>query len=248
MWLTLAQAAETANPGSADASLAIIPRIFNRLDTLAHPDNLVTTLEQAGVVLSSIFVAIGLLCLLQGYRLYKGVVLLLALVIGLAIGWQLGTRIQAEIIVAGCCGVLLAVVAWPLMKYAVTVCAGLAGAFIGANVWSSLASQMNTAGGVGLDPNSYWAGALMGLILFGMLGFVLFKLSVVVFTSVSGSTLAVLGIIALLLQIPAWQQSIGEAIRANPMIIPILVAVPAVVGLVLQQQMGALRREPAESS
>ena len=43
------------------------------------------------------------------------------------------------------------------------------------------------------------------MIVCGMLAFILFKLTVVLFTSGSGSTLAVLGFLALILQFKPWQ-------------------------------------------
>ncbi len=242
MWTTLAQQTTTD-----DTTFSLIPRIFNRMDALAHPDNLVSALEQTGVVVAAIFVVTGLVCLLQGYKLYKGVVILLALILGGVVGYRLGLHIQAEIIVAGCLAVLLAVVAWPFMKYAVALAGGLAGAFIGANTWTALADQINATTGATVSPEAYWAGALMGIILFGMLSFILFELSVVLFTSVSGSVLAVLGIIALLLQVPSWREAIGGSLKAHPMVVPLLVIVPAVIGLVIQQHFGGLKKpEPAK--
>jgi len=242
MWTTLAQSAG-GNTSAADNPAALIPKLFDRLDALAHPDTLLNTLQQTGWVLAAIFVAVGMTCLLQGYKFYKWVVVLTALALGIAVGYKLGQHIQAEVIVAGCLGVLLAVVAWPFMKFAVAICGGLAGAFLGANAWTAIASQVNAnAQAISLPPEAYWAGALIGLVVLGLLSFILFDLSVVVFTSISGSTLAVLGIIALLLQVPAWQTGITDAIRANSLIVPMLVAVPAVIGLVLQHQMGGMRK------
>lgn len=75
----------------------------------------------------------------------------------------------------------------------------------------------------------------MGLLLFGMLAFILFKITVVMFTSVSGSTIAVLGGVALLLQIERFEATIAESISAHAMILPILVLVPAVIGFILQE-------------
>lgn len=242
----LAQAqgpAASTSPAPADEQANFVfSRLFDRIDALAHPENLIGTLEQTGVVVASILVAVGLICLIQGYKLYKAVVLLMALALGIGLGYKLGHSIQAEAIAAGCLGVLLAVVAWPLMKFAVALCGGLAGAFIGANAWSAVAEQVNATGTLSLAPDAYWAGALIGLVLLGLLSFILFELSVVVFTSVSGSTLAVLGVLALLLQVPAWRNAVADALQANPLIVPMLVAVPAVIGLVLQQQMGGLKR------
>jgi hypothetical protein len=222
----------------------VLPKIFERIDTLAHPEKLVDTLAETTWVVGAIFLTVGLLCILQGYKLYKGVVILTALAMGIVLGYKLGQHIQAQTIVAGCLGVLLAVAAWPFMKFAVSLCGGLAGAFIGANAWSGIATHLNaTSPSINIPPDAYWAGALIGLVLFGMLSFILFELSVVLFTSVSGSVLAVLGIIALLLQVTAWREAIGNALKANPLVMPVLIVVPAVVGLVLQYQFGGLQRQ-----
>ncbi len=242
LWL-LAQS--NTPPATDENTVAVVPRLFERIDALAHPDQLVPLLEQVGWVVASIFIVVGVLCLLQGYKLYKWVVILAALVVGVAVGYRLGQHIQAEAIAAGCVGVLLAVVAWPAMKYAVAVCGGLAGAFLGANAWTAFAHHLAANGNASLPADEYWAGALIGLVLFGLLSFILFELSVVVFTSVSGALLAMMGIVALLLQVPAWRTSIGGAIEANPLVMPLLVVVPAAVGLVLQYQFGGLRKQEA---
>ncbi|MFA7235358.1 MAG: hypothetical protein WC058_00720 [Phycisphaeraceae bacterium] len=248
MFAILAQAAsQSVQPSQPDQATAmVVPRIFERLDTLAHPDKLVTILEQTGWVVACIFIAVGVLCLLQGYKLYKGVVLLLALIVGMVLGYKLGQTIQAEVIVAGCVGVLMAVVAWPFMKYAVAICGGLAGAFLGANCWTALATQAGNTSSLNLDPHAYWAGALIGLIFFGLLSFILFEVSIVLFTSVSGSVLAVLGVIALLLQVPGWRDAIAGTVQANPLVLPMLVAVPAVIGLVLQHHLGGMKKGDAK--
>ena len=68
-----------------------------------------------------------------------------------------------------------------------------------------------------------------------MLAFILFKLSVVMFTSVSGSTMAVLGAMALLLQVPQWQSSVTKSLSSHTIVLPLLVLVPAMIGLILQE-------------
>ena len=68
-----------------------------------------------------------------------------------------------------------------------------------------------------------------------MLAFIVFKLSVMVFTTVGGSTIAVLGVIALLLQMPLFHEEVATGLQAHGTIIPILVLVPALIGLILQQ-------------
>ena len=212
----------------------VMTAIFANGDALAQPGDLVKALQNMSIVSSVIFLIVGLLCLFNGYKYYKINTVLIALCIGSFAGYALGKQINAQWIVAGCLGTLLATLCFPLMKYTIAILGGLTGAYIGANAWSAIGQL--TVG----DPNNpivknYWVGAIVGLILFGMLAFVLFKLSIIVFTSFTGSTIAVLGVIALLLQIPMFQDDVASSLKAHATVIPILVLVPAVIGLILQE-------------
>lgn len=216
-----------------------VTSIFSRADTLAHPRELLPALENLSIIWASIFLAAGIVCLFHGYRFYRVVTVMMALMIGAFVGFELGTRIQAAYIVAGCLGALLAVGCWPLMKYAVAVMGGLVGAFIGANAWSAVASLVHHRNGtvpqVDGSTSLHWVGALIGLIVVGMLAFILFKFSVVLFTSVSGATLALMGALALLMQIQSFRGDITTGISNNAVALPLLVMVPATIGLILQQ-------------
>lgn len=238
MWLTLAQQ-DSAHLDTGDGGSSpwlLFPRLFERLDSLAQPGTVLPLLRDLSPVFAAIFIVVGLTCLLRGHRWYRIIVVIIALLMGLIVGYRVAIELNApEVIVAGCVGVLLAVVAWPLMKYAVALCGGLAGAMIGGNVWSSIAAYVNTGEDVVMATDSHWAGALIGLVLFGMLSFIVFDLTVMVFTSVSGSFLIVLGVIALLLHVPNWETTVSSSLQASPMVVPMLVIVPAVIGLIIQQ-------------
>ena len=221
--------------------------LFSRPDTLAQPGPLVEQLQALGVVWAVVFIIVGLTCMLNGYKFYKITTIAIALVLGALAGYWLGLQIHAPFIVAGCLGVLLAVTAFPLMKYAVALLGGLAGAFVGANLWSGMAHALNQAGQMQVPADAYWVGALMGLVVCGMLAFVLFKLSIVLFTSVSGSTIAVLGALALLLSFEPWREAVSEGLTASQLIIPLLVFVPALIGLIVQEAWPKAAAAEAES-
>lgn len=215
----------------------IMARIFSRADTLAHPRELVSDLQALSIVWAIVFLAAGITCLLQGFRYYKTVTVILAAFLGLILGYALGKRINAEYIVAGCVAMLFAVGCFPLMKYSVAVMGGLVGSFLGANAWTAIAHLDKSSNGASMAQN-YWVGALVGLIVCGMLAFILFKLSVVLFTSVSGATIAVMGGLSLLLQVPNWERPVNNSISAHAAVMPLLVMVPAVIGLILQNTKG----------
>jgi len=226
---------QTVLAASTPSVFDSVIEIFSSFDALAHPDILVHHLETMSAVWAVIFLAAGLTCLFQGYRIYKTVTVVLALSIGAFTGYYLGKQIDAAYIVAGCMALLLAVGCFPLMKYAVAALGGLAGGFTGANLWSASAHLLTKTKNVDAIADNYWIGALVGVILGGMLAFILFRFTIVVLTSVSGSTIAVLGAIALLLQVGPFHASVSTSLSAHAMVLPLLVFVPAVIGLILQQ-------------
>ncbi len=249
-----AAASATANSQSAMLSeltnlFESVTTIFSRGDALADPVHLLDGLQSLGLVWAVVFITVGLLCMFNGYRWYKFATVTTALFLGLFSGYWLGEKLGAPFVVAGCLGALLFVVAFPLMKYMVAGLGGLAGAFLGANLWAGvartaekLAQDRAISEGVAgtieqtfLNPNDYWVGALIGLIVCGMLAFILWKLSIVLYTSVSGSTLAVIGVLALLLSVDAWRPTIQEGLQASYLVVPLLVFVPAAIGLILQE-------------
>jgi len=150
----------------------------------------------------------------------------LAFLLGLFVGHILSQQMGKSAIVAGALGVLFATVATPMLRWTVAVFAGLTGAFLGANAWT-LANAS--------PANAQWAGACMGFIALALLSFVIFRLVVVMFTSIGGAAMLVLGSITLLMQVPGWHDAVRAHLTGNHHLIPLLVTVAAVAGFVLQE-------------
>lgn len=231
-----------ASSGAQATLFEPMMKIFNKADTLAHPKELLDALAAMGVVWSVVFFIAGLVTMLNGYKYYKAVTVSLALLLGLFAGYAMGEHLQAPgYIVAGCLGVLLAVLCFPLMKYAVAVLGGLVGAFLGANMWTAIVHVVYQGNAQAIENGArfHTIGALIGLLVCGLLAFILFKFAVVLFTSVSGSTLFILGGLSLLMQVRGVRESVVGAISQHPVVIPMLVLVPAVIGLILQESQPA---------
>jgi len=206
---------------------------MHRLDILSRPGELLDVLQQLHIVWAGIFVTVGLLSVINGYRWHKWIVVTVAFLAGMALGFVLSNSMESNLIVAACVGVLTAVIAWPLMKYAIAACGGLAGAFVGANVWSIC----------NMPPETYYAGALIGLVTFGLLSFILYRVVIVAMTCVAGSVVLIIGVVTLLMQVDGWQSALRQDFTGNPIILPLIVLVTAVIGFVLQQD--AFVRKPA---
>ena len=133
----------------------------------------------------------GIVYLLFGFYIYKYLVLANAAIIGAWIGAVLGEKSNGALL-GGVLGAFLGcAITWPTMKYAVAVMGGLFGALLGASIWNA----------VGLEHKFAWAGALSGLIAFGMLSFILFRGSIMMYMSLQGSVMLIFGLTRTDLQI-----------------------------------------------
>ena len=77
----LAQATEGAR-----SPLDVVDGAVARLDILNHPDELLAALANVHIVWASVLVVTGGLCVLNGYRWHKYVIVLCAFLGGLALG------------------------------------------------------------------------------------------------------------------------------------------------------------------
>ena len=214
----------------SDESRGAIAALFEnwtpRLDVLFHPTELLAALGGIPIIAASVVVVVGLLCVFNGYRWHKWVVAILAFMAGIGIGYRLSQEMGRSTIVAAAVGCLCAIIATPLLRLTVAVFGGITGAFIGANTWTALDASP-------VDAN--WAGALIGFIVVAMASLVLFRLVIVLFTSVGGAAMVVLGSIALLLRVPNFESAVRESLSGNRLLIPLLLLVAAVSGFVIQE-------------
>ncbi|MEI8195305.1 MAG: hypothetical protein WCI73_05300, partial [Phycisphaerae bacterium] len=148
------------------------------------------SLVKAQIFFPITLAVIGILLLLFGFKAYRAVVVFNCIALGFWVGGLLGEKVRIATVAAVIGAVLLGAISWPLMKYAVALCGGLVGAIVGKVVWAW----------ADLPPDLAWAGGLSGLIMIGLLSFLLFKLSVIFFSCVQGAAMVVLGVSALLIQ------------------------------------------------
>jgi hypothetical protein len=111
------------------------------------------------------------------------------------------------------------------MKYAVAAMGGIFGMLLGASIWR--ASNQ--------DPHYAWAGGMMGLIFFGMLSFMIFRGSVMMFMSLQGSVMLVFGALGLIYKYQDLGPKLTEHLTAKSFVLPMLIFIPATLGLIWQQ-------------
>ncbi|MBC8107925.1 MAG: hypothetical protein H7Z14_15155, partial [Anaerolineae bacterium] len=86
-----------------------------------------------------------------------------------------------------------------------------------------------------LEPHLAWAGALIGLVAFGMLSFILFKTSVMMFTSLQGAVMLTFGILGLVFKYQSITPQIVQHLQVKPFLLPLAIFIPTILGLIYQQ-------------
>jgi hypothetical protein len=226
--MTLAQA---TMPDELPASVAV-PNIPTRDDIVRMLGELAKS--DYGWLLAILLVACGLVYMLQGWKIFKILVIVNAGLLGAVVGGHVGSMLAGHntwlyMGVGG--GLLLAVLAWPLMKYAVSLMGGLAGAFMGYSMWHYVVAMVGHE-----DLSNYaWVGAMIGLITLGLLAFIILQAVVTLITSVQGSVMIICGLVVIVMTCaPTATNSLEDSLRHNNHLVALLIAVPAIIGVAFQ--------------
>jgi hypothetical protein len=187
--------------------------------------------HQYGTLLAMLLFACGLVYMLQGWKIFKILVVANVAVMGAVVGSYLGSKASGPntwIFTSIAGAMLLGGLAWPLMKYAVSLLGGLIGSFVGYGLWHYVANAIERP-----DLLQYtWVGALVGLITLGLLAFVILKFVVMFITSLQGAVMGVGGVLAMLLKY--MPDDLEGPLRDNSHLMVVLIGVPAIIGFVFQ--------------
>jgi hypothetical protein len=212
----LAQAAAGAGQGTAEQTVVQMDWFWKQIVSL----DLIEALT---------FISFGSVCLFYGWRVFKIIVVINFGLIGLMLGMIITRHVSGfnNQLAGGLIGMgVLAVLAVPLMRWCVSILGAIAGAFIAASIWYAC----------NLPEPYIWAGALTGLVAGGMISFIIFKLAVMLFTSLWGSILITAGSIALLYLYPKTAPQIQQLVYDKKWFLPVVVIVPTLIGVILQNK------------
>lgn len=213
----LAQAVETAGQTQA-AEEAVVP-----IETIW---TYITSLNPLEAIT---FISFGVVCLFYGWRVFKILVIISFAILGMGLGIVLAGKVSGDNnqILGGVAGfVVLAVISVPLMRWAVSLLGAAAGGILTSGIW--YACQLNE--------EYILAGALIGIIAGGMISFIIFKVAVMLFSSLGGSGLMVTGILALLYLYPETTEQVKELVFNESWFLPAALLVPTVVGIIVQNK------------
>jgi hypothetical protein len=172
------------------------------------------------------FISFGVVCLFYGWRIFKVLVTICFGLLGLGVGvWANGQLIGGSVVwLALVFVIVFAVLSVPFMRWGVSLLGALSGGILTAGIWLAL----------GLPQDLLWAGGLVGLVAGGMISFIVFKSAVILFTSLGGSTLMVIGLLAVFYRYMVDARKLEAFVFDYQWFVPLLILVPMIIGIVLQ--------------
>jgi hypothetical protein len=212
--------AETGAASAAETTSEVVP-----LDFIWEQ---ITSLNWLQAVLG---ISFGAVYLLYGWRIFKILVVICFGLIGMFAGIEVGARFDAEPL-GGTVGLLLvAAISVPLMRWGVSILGAAAGGVLGAGIWYA----------VGLPEEYILAGAVTGIVAGGMIGFIIFKIAVMLFTSLGGGLLISVGLLALFYQYEQIQEppteKVKELLYQENWFMPVMLLVPTIIGVLVQNKL-----------
>jgi hypothetical protein len=241
-------------PQVSPPSTTVTDYQFDLSSIFASPQQFLDHLSQTlnapyGLATAIAMLVLGPICLIMGWKLFKAVVIVNAAIFGVVAGRLAGIALNGSTTTILICaiggGVLLAVLAWPLMKFAVATCGALAGAFIGWAMWIHISRALGHA-----DPNANaWVGLLIGMISLGLLAFVIFRMVIITFTALQGALMTVSGALMVLMKINQnAYDAVARTITKDPHVLPLMILLPAIIGFAFQTLAARTKSAPAKKT
>jgi hypothetical protein len=234
-----AQAATAAHSAAHAATAAAHQAADSANDWLVLPTHLPSQTDllhfchTMGPGAAALLILLGIIYLLFGYTIFKALITFNCTLVGAYVGYLIGYRGDAPYAGALLGAFVAAAITWPLMKYAVAMLGAIIGAVVGAAIWRT----------IGLDGNFAWAGAMTGLVFFGMLSFILFRGSIMIYTSLQGAVMLVFGLLGLAYKYQDLAPKVSSTFKHQQFLFPMLVFIPTIIGLIYQQN-GAAEGTP----
>jgi len=173
-------------------------------------------------------ISFGVIYLMYGWRIFKALTVISFALLGLYAGMWVGSQFD-RVLLGSLVGLaVLTILSIPLMKWAVCILGAVAGGILTAGIWYAF----------NLPEQFVWAGALVGFVAGGMSAFVVFRVSVMLFTSLGGGVLIIMGALALVWQYEGIQQPptnhLSDIYFNNNWFIPTLLIGATLFGMLLQ--------------
>ncbi len=180
-------------------------------------------------VTGAVLIMGGLVFLFSGFKSHRLLIGLTGAVVGAYVGAGISLKYSLPLMAGIPTGALiLGVVSFYMTAWAAGGLGAICGALLGASIWSMC----------NLDPRFAWSGALTGAVALGLLCFIIFRMSVIVFTSMQGSAMFLLGTLGLAYHYAFIRPAIDHALGSGPFVLPAVILGLMMTGVVYQYMKG----------
>lgn len=186
---------------------------------------------------STILIIAGLGFLAYGQSAHRFCMSLNCAVLGAWAGGMLGKQGNAVIPGMLIGGFLGGLAAWPLLKFSIQLIGAGVGFVVGSCLWRSFPN---------LDAQYAWAGGAMGLIFLYMLSHITLRWTIILATGFQGAAMFITGVLGWLFQIESIKAPVNNVLTGNHYLVPLAIAIPAIFGLIYQNNAGAPAAPPAK--
>ncbi len=185
---------------------------------------IVTEFSRQEFILGLFFLAVGLVFLFWGLRIYRVLVVVSLVAIGVLIALQLPLSMLVRVLLAVPIGLILSVVGWRLAKVSVAILASVWAAFVVFTVFDAFGVRPE----ISLVLSLVAVGVVISLI------FILFEQIIALVTSFEGALICVVGLVNLAGQSPRLWELLQPMLLENFFFTPFLVVAVTFSGFYFQ--------------
>ena len=173
-------------------------------------------------ITGAVLVVAGYIFLFHGFRKHRMLIGLTGAVLGAYLGGGMAMKAGMPLWIGLMAGILLVgILSYFFTSWAAAAVGAVCGAMLGASIWLMLPK---------LDPAYAWSGALTGAVALGLLCFLIFRMSVIAFTSLQGAVMLPLGILGMLYDYQSLQPGLDHMLGSRPYMVSAIIIGLALVG------------------
>jgi len=219
-WFGILAQTTAEQTAQAEQTSQIVPidAIWQQIISLSWPQAIIS-------------ISFGAVYLLYGWRIFKVLAVISFALLGLSLGLWAGDQFDNKLL-GGLLGLaILAALTIPLMRWAICILGAVAGGLLASGIWYAFE----------LPEQYILAGAAIGIVAGGMISFIVFKISVMLFTSLSGSALIIVGMLALLYRyetnLAEPTSRISNLVHLENWFLPVLLMMGTIIGIIVQNNL-----------
>lgn len=221
-----------------------LPTVLRQLlsGRLPSTGEFVAFLDGLGAVEAGVLLLAGLVFLLLGYQTFRLLVIANAAFFGGLGGALLANRYAGkDMVLFGMLvgGLLSAVLALPLIRHTVAAVGAWVGGLLGYRLWPWAMVYLKRVDLLGYS----WVGAVIGMVVLGVICFVAFRALIMIVTATEGGLLTSAGASAVCFRITFLHDPARHALTTWRFLLPTVIAVLTVVGFALQHHAWRTRTE-----